>query len=48
LHDNSTIGGRSGKVARLGETLEEVIKAGDKSLIFTQFDENGKYFTLPS
>jgi SNF2 family DNA or RNA helicase len=39
LHDNSTIGGRSGKVARLGETLEEVIKADDKSLIFTQFAE---------
>ncbi len=41
LHDNSTIGGRSGKVARLSEMLEEVIEAGDRALIFTQFAEIG-------
>jgi SNF2 family DNA or RNA helicase len=41
LKDNSTIRGRSGKVARLGEMLEEVIEAGDRALIFTQFAEMG-------
>jgi SNF2 family DNA or RNA helicase len=38
---NSTIRGRSGKVARQVEMLEEVIKAGDRALIFTQFAEMG-------
>jgi hypothetical protein len=36
LHDNSTIGGRSGKVARLSEMIEEVIEASDRALIFTR------------
>jgi SNF2 family DNA or RNA helicase len=33
---------RSGKLLRLGELLEEIIAAGDRALIFTQFAEMGK------
>jgi len=40
--DGSTLEGRSGKLARLEEMLEEVLAAGDKALIFTQFAEMGK------
>ena len=42
LKDNSAIDGRSGKVARLTEMLEEVYAAGDRALIFTQFAEMGE------
>ncbi len=42
LGDNSSIPGRSGKLARLTEMLEEALEAGDKALIFTQFSEMGK------
>jgi len=42
LKDNSTIPGRSGKLARLGEMLEETLEVGDRSLIFTQFAEMGE------
>lgn len=41
LGDNSTIGARSGKLARLTEMLEEVLAAGDRALVFTQFAEMG-------
>ncbi|HEY2014209.1 MAG TPA: DEAD/DEAH box helicase [Bryobacteraceae bacterium] len=41
LKDNSAIPGRSGKLARLGEMLEETLAVGDRSLIFTQFAEMG-------
>ncbi len=41
LGDNSAIPGRSGKLARLTEMLEEVIEVGDRALIFTQFAEMG-------
>jgi SNF2 family DNA or RNA helicase len=37
----STFGGRSGKLERLGELLEEVLADGDRALIFTQFAEMG-------
>ncbi|MGW5054419.1 SNF2-related protein [Actinokineospora sp. NPDC004072] len=37
LGDGSRIAGRSGKLARLEETLEEVLADGDKALVFTQF-----------
>lgn len=37
LQDGSVLEGRSGKLARLEEMLEEVLAAGDKALIFTQF-----------
>ncbi len=33
--------GRSGKLSRLEEMLEEVLSAGDKALVFTQFAEMG-------
>ena len=41
LHDNSAIAGRSGKLARLSEMLEEALSAGDKALVFSQFAEMG-------
>ncbi|MHB8597888.1 MAG: DEAD/DEAH box helicase [Ktedonobacteraceae bacterium] len=39
--DGSSLVGRSGKLARLEEMLEEVLAEGDKALIFTQFAEMG-------
>ncbi|MEN3359191.1 MAG: hypothetical protein V7637_3173 [Mycobacteriales bacterium] len=39
LHDRSTVGGRSGKVARLEEVLEEILAEGDRALCFTQYTE---------
>jgi SNF2 family DNA or RNA helicase len=41
LGDDSEIASRSGKLTRLSEMLEEVIDAGDRSLVFTQFVEMG-------
>ena len=41
LHDGSAILGRSGKLTRLIEMLEEVYEVGDRVLIFTQFTEMG-------
>lgn len=41
LHDRSELEGRSGKLQRLTEMLEEMIAEGDKALIFTQFTEMG-------
>ena len=37
LQDNSSIKGRSGKIARLEELLEEILSENGKCLIFTQF-----------
>jgi SNF2 family DNA or RNA helicase len=42
LGDNSEIAGRSGKLARLTEMLEEILETGEKALIFTQFTEMGE------
>jgi SNF2 family DNA or RNA helicase len=39
--DNSSIPGRSGKVARLAEMLEEVLDVGERALIFSQYAEMG-------
>jgi SNF2 family DNA or RNA helicase len=39
--DGSRVAGRSGKLARLEEILEEVLADGDKALCFTQFTEFG-------
>ena len=39
LHDDSPLPERSGKLARLGEMLEEVRASGDRALVFTQFTE---------
>ncbi len=41
LHDRSALGGRSGKIARLEEMLEEVLDTGERALVFTQFAELG-------
>ncbi len=41
IGDGSSLSGRSGKLARLEEMLEEVLAEGDKALIFTQFAEMG-------
>jgi len=41
LGDNSAIAGRSGKLARLAEMIEEVIESGERALIFSQFAEMG-------
>ncbi len=41
LHDKSELDGRSGKLQRLVEMLEEVLAEDDKALIFTQFTEMG-------
>ncbi|RTL34896.1 MAG: DEAD/DEAH box helicase [Candidatus Melainabacteria bacterium] len=40
--DNSALEGRSGKLERLIEMLEEILRCGEKALIFTQFAEMGK------
>jgi len=42
LKDNSKIPGRSGKLARLTEMLEEVLSADERALVFTQFTEMGE------
>jgi SNF2 family DNA or RNA helicase len=42
LGDGSVIGERSGKLARLTEMLEEVLEAGDRVLVFTQFTQMGE------
>ncbi|MET8260708.1 DEAD/DEAH box helicase [Micromonospora sp. NPDC005205] len=41
LRDGSALEGRSGKLARLTEILEEVLAAGEKALLFTQYAEFG-------
>lgn len=41
LKDGSRIAGRSGKLARVEETLEEVFASGEKALLFTQYTEFG-------
>jgi SNF2 family DNA or RNA helicase len=41
LADNSPIPGRSGKLARLSEMIQEVMESGERALIFSQFAEMG-------
>ncbi len=41
LKDGSRLPGRSGKLERLEETLEEVLATGEKALLFTQYAEFG-------
>ncbi|MFF5217544.1 SNF2-related protein [Micromonospora sp. NPDC000442] len=41
LRDGSPLDGRSGKLARLEEILDEALAAGEKALLFTQFAEFG-------
>lgn len=42
LGDNSSIPGRSGKLARLTEMLEEILEVGERALVFSQFAEMGE------
>jgi hypothetical protein len=42
LSEAGPLAGRSGKLARLTEMLEEALAAGDKALVFTQFREMGE------
>ncbi|GAA2785818.1 DEAD/DEAH box helicase [Kitasatospora sp. CM 4170] len=41
LHDGTAVAGRSGKVERLVEVLEEALAEGDRALVFTQYAEFG-------
>jgi non-specific serine/threonine protein kinase len=41
LRDGSRLAGRSGKLARLEEILDEVLAAGERALLFTQYAEFG-------
>jgi SNF2 family DNA or RNA helicase len=46
LKEREDLGGRSGKLTRLIEMLEEVQEAGEKALIFSQFAEMGEILAL--
>jgi non-specific serine/threonine protein kinase len=41
LRDGSPLAGRSGKLERLDEILAEVLQAGERALLFTQYAEFG-------
>ncbi|MGO9343465.1 MAG: DEAD/DEAH box helicase, partial [Acidimicrobiales bacterium] len=41
LADGSVLPGRSGKLTRLTDLLEEAVSEGDRALVFTQFTEMG-------
>src|SRR6185295_11585919 len=41
LRDGGRLAGRSGKLARLEEILEEVLAGGERALLFTQYAEFG-------
>lgn len=41
LGDDTRLEGRSGKLARLCEMLEEVLESGERALVFTQYAEMG-------
>jgi len=42
LGDNSSLPGRSGKLQRLTEMLEEILEVGERALVFSQFAEMGR------
>jgi SNF2 family DNA or RNA helicase len=42
LGDNSSLPGRSGKLTRLTEMLEEILEVGERALVFSQFAEMGE------
>ena len=41
LHERGPLAGRSGKLARVTEMLEEALATGDRTLVFTQYREMG-------
>ena len=46
LRDGSALPGRSGKLDRLDELLVEVLQAGERALVFTQYAEFGALLRL--
>jgi SNF2 family DNA or RNA helicase len=46
LADGSSLPGRSGKLTRLVEVLEEAVAEGDRALVFTQFTQMGNLLEL--
>lgn len=42
MHDGSALAGRSGKLARVREMLEEVVASDERALVFTQYAEMGR------
>ncbi len=42
LHEAGPLTGRSGKLQRIVEMLEEVVASGDRALVFTQYREMGE------
>ena len=46
LHDGSRVPGRSGKLARLEEVVEEILCTGEKVLLFTQFASFGEILRM--
>ena len=42
LGDGSRLAGRSGKLSRLSEMLEEALEVGDRALVFTQYAQMGR------
>ena len=42
LRDDGPLPGRSGKLARASEVLTEIVDAGERALVFTQFREMGE------
>ncbi|MGV3525927.1 MAG: DEAD/DEAH box helicase [Candidatus Sericytochromatia bacterium] len=42
LKESASLAGRSGKMMRLQEMLEEILEVNEKSLVFTQFAEMGQ------
>src|SRR5207253_2665318 len=45
LADHSPIPGRSGKLARLVEMMQEVMESGERALVFSQFAQMGAILT---
>jgi SNF2 family DNA or RNA helicase len=46
LADGSELPGRSGKMARLTEMLEEMLSVGDRALVFSQFSTMGEMLRI--
>ena len=45
LADNSEVSGRSGKLARVTEMIQEVMESGERALVFSQFAQMGSILT---
>ena len=47
LGDGSRLGGRSGKLARFDELVDELLDVGERALVFTQFRADGRVAASP-